>query len=174
MKAKNINGNIQVYSQQQFERQFNNYILSDGSNAILFYLSDKEVLENEGFFDVITPEIQEGEKLGGIYFDEVNQVFTYPIIQKTVEEIEAEYQATIPQTVSQRQLRTQLLLNGFNLADIQTAINALQDPQKSIAQVAWDYAVVFDRKDPLLVAIATSLNLSESDLKQIYINASQL
>lgn len=171
MKAKQINGNIQVFSTL---KQFSNYTLADGSTVINFHLSDKEVLEAEGFFDYVEKPIGENQKKTAVYFDEENQIYTYDVIDKTPEEINAEYQATIPNTVSQRQLRTQLVIQGINLSNIQTAIDSLQEPDKSIAQIAWDYAVVFERKDPLLIAIASSLNLTESDLEQIYINASKL
>jgi hypothetical protein len=88
MKAKNTNGNVQLYSEQQFESQFNFY-----NNTHLWHLSDMEVLEAQGFFDVVVPIIREGEKLGAIYFDDLQQVFAYPIEQipaKKQEEIEAE------------------------------------------------------------------------------------
>lgn len=109
MKAKNTNGNIIVYSDEQFKTQFNNYNLKDGSNVILFYLSDKIILESEGFFDVVVPGVLEGERLGLIYFDEENKVFTYPvelIPAKTPEEIAAEIENEIQY---QKQLQYQEL-----------------------------------------------------------------
>ncbi len=174
MKGKNENSIIVLYSIQEFERRFNNYELSDGRKVVLFYLSDKEVLENEGFFDVVLPEIQEGEKLGDIYFDEENRIFTYPVLNKTQEEIDAQNRAFVPQTVSQRQIRTQLVLSGFNLTDIDAAIDSLSEPDRSIALIAWDYAVTFERESPLLVSLALILGLTDTDLDNIFINASQL
>lgn len=80
----------------------------------------------------------------------------------------------LPKTVSQRQLRTQLVLNGFNLDNIQNAINTLQEPDKSIAQIAWDYAITFERDSPLLISLGFSLGLSQSDIDNIFLNASKL
>lgn len=80
----------------------------------------------------------------------------------------------LPKTVSQRQLRTQLVLNGFNLDSIQTAINGLTEPSKSIAQIAWDYAITFERESPLLISLGNSLGLSQTDIDNIFTNASQL
>lgn len=80
----------------------------------------------------------------------------------------------LPKIVSQRQLRTQLVLNGFNLDAIQTAINGLSEPDKSIAQIAWDYAITFERNSPLLVIVAQMLGLTESDIDTIFLNASSL
>lgn len=92
----------------------------------------------------------------------------------TSEEIIQYNRQFVPKVISQRQLRTQLLLDGFNLDNIQIAINSLSQPDKSIAQVAWDYAVVFERESPLLISLAVGLGMTESDLDNIFLNASGL
>ena len=38
-----------------------------------------QTIKDNGFFDVVAPTLQEGEKQGAIYWDEENLVFTYPI-----------------------------------------------------------------------------------------------
>lgn len=106
MKAQNQNGNIIVYSSEQFKIQFNNYTLINSKDVMLFYLSDKDLLESEGFFDVVVPIIQENEKLGSIYFDEENKIFTYPVLEKIPEEIAAEIENEIQR---QKQLQYQEL-----------------------------------------------------------------
>jgi hypothetical protein len=93
MKAKNTNGNVKLYSEEQFESQFTFY-----NNTHLWHLSDKEVLETEGFFNVIVPAVQEGERLGAIYFDDLQQVFVYPI-----EQIPAKTQAELEEGVLQEE-----------------------------------------------------------------------
>jgi hypothetical protein len=88
MKARKENRFITVYSQEQFQIQFNFY-----NNTHLWYKSDVAVLEADGFFDVVVPIIREGERLGAIYFDDLQQVFAYPIEQipaKTQAELEEE------------------------------------------------------------------------------------
>jgi len=55
-----------------------------------YHLLSNEIHKQDGFFDLITPEILENEKLGEIYFDEENQVFTYQkldIPPPTIEEM---------------------------------------------------------------------------------------
>lgn len=91
-----------------------------------------------------------------------------------IEEINEFNRKSIPKVVSQRQLRTQLVLNGFDLNDIQIAIDELTEPNKSIAQIAWDYAITFERNSPLLVVVGQMLGLSESDIDTIFLNASKL
>lgn len=80
----------------------------------------------------------------------------------------------LPKVVSQRQLRTQLVLDSFDLNDIQTAINELTEPNKSIAQIAWDYAITFERDSSLLMCLATNLGLTQNEVDTIFLNASKL
>ena len=97
-KARNENGTIVVYSEQQMKHKFNRFQLNDGSDVNLFYASTQEVLEENGFFDVVTPTLMAGERLGTIYFDEAENVFAYPIEQippKTQDELDAEAQAAL-------------------------------------------------------------------------------
>lgn len=130
-----------------------------------YHLLDNEIHKQDGFLDLITPEINENQKLGEIFFNAVYNNFTYKIEEKPIE---------IPNTISQRQLRTQLALNGFDLSDVQAVIDSLPDPNKTIAQIAWDYSLTFVRNDALLNSIAGILGILESDLDQIFINASKL
>lgn len=92
----------------------------------------------------------------------------------TIEEIQIYQKSLVPKIVSQRQLRTQLVFNGFDLETIQNAINQLPEPDKKIAQIAWDYAVTFERESPLLISLASSLGLSQNNVDEIFTNASNL
>lgn len=80
----------------------------------------------------------------------------------------------LPKVVSQRQIRTQLVLDGFDLNDVQLAINGLTEPNKSIAQIAWDYAITFERDSPLLMCLANNLGLTQNNVDTIFLNASKL
>lgn len=75
MKAKDYNGTIKVYG--TLPKSYGSII--GGFNL----LSDSD-LETRGFYNVVVPaydgRIQE---LGSIYFDSVNNQFTYPINDKT-------------------------------------------------------------------------------------------
>lgn len=166
-------GNIEIGFNRQFSiipTSFYSLNYNAGQRTDGYHLLDNEIHKQDGFFDLILPEITENQKHGEIYFDEENQVFTYKKLELTIEELKSK----IPKTVSQRQLRTQLVLTGFNLTDIDTAIKSLPEPDRSVALVAWDYAVTFERESPLLVSLALMLGLTETDLENIFINASQL
>lgn len=171
-KLKESNPELFIAVEIGFIRQFSivpNSFFSMNYNAGKrtdgYHLLDNEIHKQDGFLDLIIPEINENQKLGEIIFDEVNNNFTYHIEEKLIE---------IPNTISQRQLRTQLALNGFDLSDVQAVIDSLPDPNKTIAQIAWDYALTFFRDDTLLNSITGILGISQSDLDQIFINASKL
>lgn len=89
-------------------------------------------------------------------------------------ECEEKERSLLPKVVSQRQLRTQLVLNGFDLNSVQLAINELTEPNKSVAQIAWDYAITFERDSPLLMCLATNLGLTQQQVDEIFLNASKL
>lgn len=80
---------------------------------------------------------------------------------------------SIPTVLTNRQLRIQLVIDGYNLNDIVIAINQLPEPDKSIALIEWDYANTFERDNTLLNAVAIILNLNDTDVDNIFINGSQ-
>lgn len=73
MKGININGIIKTYSSVP---------KTWGKNIGLQYASDSE-LEEIGFYDIVIPNTTGSQQLGDIYFDEGNDVFTYPIESRT-------------------------------------------------------------------------------------------
>ena len=79
MKAIKINGKIKVYT--KLPKNWKNF--SGFENASL------ELLEQEGFFDVVEPTYdQELQRLGEIFFDETKKVFTYPIVNILQKELD--------------------------------------------------------------------------------------
>jgi len=86
MKAIQINNKIKVYSK----------LPKTWKNHLNFEKASVELQQQEGFFDVVQPAVDtELQHLGEIYWDEVNQVFTYPVINKTQKELQAEIDARI-------------------------------------------------------------------------------
>ena len=80
MKAINLNGTIKTYS--SVPKTWGNIL---GVN----YMSEDE-LKGLGFYDVIKPSTSATQKLGDIYFDADNEVFTYLIESITYSETVAE------------------------------------------------------------------------------------
>lgn len=75
----------------------------------------------------------------------------------------------VPQSVTPRQVRLVLLSQGL-LASVEAMI-AQQD---EATRIAWQYASEFRRDDPLLLSLATSLNLTEQQLDDFFIAANTL
>ena len=73
MKAISINGEIKVYDE----------LPAFWKNYLNFSQAPIELQQQEGFFDVVQPEYDlQLQELGELYFDEENNVFTYPINEK--------------------------------------------------------------------------------------------
>jgi len=124
MKAKNENGVIKVYSQEQFQEQFNYY-----NKTHLFYTSPKETLEAEGFYDYVLPPLLDGERYGENYKDEVNNVYTCYVEQippKTQAEIDAELDAILTQQ-KQAQFEELRLTDWYIVRQIETGIEVPLD-----------------------------------------------
>lgn len=81
MKARIENGTIKLYGS----------LPQDFENILNFANADEETIKSKGFYDVIEPIWdRDMQVLGELYFNEVSQVFTYPVTDKTPEQIEAE------------------------------------------------------------------------------------
>ena len=76
-------------------------------------------------------------------------------------------------SVTMRQARLALLGAGL-LDDVDAAINAMPEPQRTAARINWDYSSTVERDNEVLVALAASLGLEESDLDNLFTTAASL
>lgn len=81
---------------------------------------------------------------------------------------------TVPRVVSPRQIRIALIASGFTLSTIESAIAALPEPDRSFAQVSWEYSVEFQRDNPLILSMAPVLGLTSQQIDNLFIMASSL
>ena len=81
----------------------------------------------------------------------------------------------IPQTVTKRQAKQQLLLAGL-LDSVKPAIDAIPDAtERALVQIYWDDSQEFERQHPVLIELALgALGLTDEQLDQLFIAASQL
>lgn len=80
----------------------------------------------------------------------------------------------VPESVTRRQARQALLLRG-KLSLVQPAIDAIADAtQRGLIQIEWDDSQVFERHRPTLIALATAIGLSATDLDDLFIFAATL
>ena len=79
----------------------------------------------------------------------------------------------IPTEVTMRQARLALFQQGL-LANVQTAIDGLAEPQKTVTQISWDYAQTVKRDDDLVVQLSGALGLDSVALNNLFTLASTL
>lgn len=70
--------------------------------------------------------------------------------------------------ITPKQLRQALILSGVTLQSIVDMLHLLPEPQQSLALVAWDYAIQFDRRDPLLLDMSAQLGLIPAQIDQLW------
>ena len=89
---------------------------------------------------------------------------------KTAEELEAEFKASVPQVITMRQARL-VLLNANLLDTVETAIaNGTDETLK----IEWEYATEVRRDWESLMATATALGMTEIDLDNLFIEGAKL
>lgn len=79
----------------------------------------------------------------------------------------------VPDAVTMRQARLALLGAGL-LTQVQTAIDALSEPQKTAAKISWEYSAHVQRHNGLVPQMAAALGLSEAQIDALFISAAAL
>lgn len=79
----------------------------------------------------------------------------------------------VPQEVTMRQARLALLEAGL-LSSVQAAINSLPEPDKTKAQIEWDYSNALQRGNPFVATLGAALGLNEQALDNLFITAAKL
>ena len=79
----------------------------------------------------------------------------------------------IPTEVTMRQARLALFQQGL-LANVQTAIDGLSEPQKTVTQISWDYAQTVKRDDDLVIQLSGALGLDNVTLDNLFTLANGL
>ena len=119
----------------------------DRNNIAYVYLTDEE---SEGYDDLTLVSQEEIEELGDVV------------------------KILIPESISKRQAKQQLLLDG-KLGQVQEVIDSISDEtERMMAQLYWEDSTEFERSHPTLVELGTALGLTEAELDMMFINASKL
>jgi hypothetical protein len=81
--------------------------------------------------------------------------------------------APVPSVVTMRQARL-ALLGAVMLADVELAIDAMPEAQRSAARIEWDYSSEVHRDKPFVAALAAALGLTDELLDELFIAAALL
>ena len=96
------------------------------------------------------------------------------VSQEEIEELGNVVKILIPESITKRQAKQQLLLDG-RLSQVQEVIDSIPDEtERMMAQLYWDDSTEFERSHPTLVELGTALGLTEAELDMMFINASKL
>lgn len=79
----------------------------------------------------------------------------------------------VPREVPTWRLRAVLALDGKE-SDVQNAINALPEPNKTIAQRAWDFGSNTERTSNTVAFIQSVLSLTDTEVDDYFIQANEL
>lgn len=79
----------------------------------------------------------------------------------------------VPSSVTMRQARLALLAAGL-LSSVETAIDAMADPMKTVARIEWEYAATVERSSALIATLAPALGLDDAALDALFVQAAGL
>lgn len=83
-----------------------------------------------------------------------------------------QHSPSVPESISARQIRLWLINNGIQLAQVEAAIDSIQDPLvRETTKVEWEYAPYVERNHPMLVPLAQALGLTENQIDTAFIQA---
>jgi hypothetical protein len=100
---------------------------------------------------------------------QTKRVTATPIIRDlTAEEIAALPPIPVPDAITMRQARLVLLSKGL-LANVDTTIDGLTEPQRSVARIEWEYALELKRAHPLVAAMQASMDLTDAQVDAMFI-----
>lgn len=104
--AKDFDGNIRIYTS----------IPKIFGDDIAFSLRDVEWFNSKGFYEVLEVTPSDTQKIGAIYFDSENSVFTFKLIDLSQEELDAIAEQQLNQDAAQQAIdqRRQDGMHGFD------------------------------------------------------------
>ena len=73
--------------------------------------------------------------------------------------------------ITRRQLRLWLVRQGIALSDVEAAIEALPEPGRTEAQIEWADASTYERSNPLIESIGTTIGLTPEEIDDGFRNA---
>ena len=76
--------------------------------------------------------------------------------------------------VTPRQMRIALVLSGVSISTIETVLNSLPEPDKTIAWIEWEYSIAFKRYNPFCVQVGMALGWTTQQLNNLWILAKTL
>lgn len=109
---------------------------------------------------------------GEIYQVVVNYHDTYELLTEgkySASDFEIIPDKTDVVTVSPRQMRTALLMNGITTAVIESNTAKIKDNmQREAILIAWEYSLSFDRDNEYLLNIGKEMNMTDAQIDALF------
>jgi len=138
-------------------------------NTINYNQLPESELYADGWRDLVIPSYDSNtQKLGTIQYDDVNHIVTYPVIDKIVEEIEAEQKALVPFSITSTQ--GIILLHRMSLLDQVETMVANSDDIELI--IYWKNAITWERDNSYINTMGQGLGMDDAEIDQFFISAS--
>lgn len=84
-----------------------------------------------------------------------------------------EPEPVVPQEITMRQARLVLLGAGL-LSGVQTAIDGLPEPQRSAANIEWEFSNTLQRRNPFMLTLGPALGLTDAQIDALFIQGAAL
>jgi len=78
-----------------------------------------------------------------------------------------------PRSLTPRQARLALLKAGL-LDEVQGAFAQLPEPERTAAQIEWEFALSVERNSPLVSQFGPLLGLTEAQIDELFVSGAQL
>lgn len=96
---------------------------------------------------------------------------TWAVTNQTA--LDEHFAIAIPQSVTMRQARLALLAAGL-LPAVDAAIASMPEPDKTAAQITWEFAATVDRGFGMVPQLAAALGMTETQIDALFIAAAAL
>lgn len=140
-------------------------------NVINYGALSEEDLKADGWRLIVQPEKVDTttEKLGALIYDEESNVATYEVLSLSPFEIRAK-KMTGAERITPGQGRLQLVAAGL----LDAVLAAIPADEKDPINIYWEYAVIWERNSPYVLALASVIGLNEDQLDNFFIAASKI
>jgi len=88
--------------------------------------------------------------------------------------VEGELPKSSIRAVTPRQMRIALIMSGISIESIESLINGLDEPTRTVTKVTWEYSTLFERDNPVLNAMAPLLGLNGDQVDELFVLASTI
>lgn len=139
---------------------YNKIINSDKLNGEISHL-------NPSYIETIAPDIL------NIYFESELSPENKANLDSIIENHDRTSIISIPD-VNSRQLRQALILSGISLDLIEISLDSLEEPERSLLKIEWEYSNFFQRNRPLASHIGEILEWTDEQLNNLWIFARTL